>query len=82
MESTVKQSIEALRKTLDESTASPELQGDMNMILDQLRTAAEQGEQHGLRERLDKALILFDDDHPDIALAIRAVIQALTQSGI
>ncbi len=82
MEPTVKQSLDSLRQTLDESAVSTEQQVEIDTLLEDLRGAAESGSHDGLRERLDKALILFADDHPDIASAIRSVIHSLTQSGV
>jgi hypothetical protein len=40
------------------------------------------GDHAALSAQLEKALILFDDDHPDIASAIRTVIQIMSASGI
>ncbi len=33
-------------------------------------------------EKLEQALILFGDDHPDLAAAIRAAIQILSEGGV
>lgn len=82
MEPTIKQSLESLRQTLEANTTSSEKQAEVELLRSDLRDASETGEHGGLRERLDKALILFQDDHPDIASAIRAAIHALTQSGV
>lgn len=82
MEPTIKQSLESLRQTLEKSSAASDKREDIEALRDDVREASESGQHGGLRERLDKALILFSDDHPDIASAIRAAINALTQSGV
>ena len=35
-----------------------------------------------LREELERAIILFGDDHPDLTSAIRAAIDTLSLSGL
>lgn len=82
MEPTIKQSLESLRQTLEGGSTASDKQADIDLLRDDVRQASETGEHDGLGERLDKALILFEDDHPDIATAIRAAIHALTQSGV
>jgi hypothetical protein len=82
MEPTVKQSIETLRETLKTQAVASDKQSEIDQLLHELHNPTESETPEGLVERLDKALILFDDDHPDVASAIRSVIHVLTQSGI
>lgn len=43
---------------------------------------ANQDDHDSLRDRLEQALVHFDEEHPDIAAAIRTAIDTLSSAGI
>jgi hypothetical protein len=67
---------------MDETTSDAMDQEDVQSFRQHLDNLPDTSDHNDLRSRLDKALILFDDDHPEIAAAIRSVLNVLTQSGV
>lgn len=70
-------------KLNDFEAQSEEAQAQVDHLKEQVNAAVE-NEEHApaLIEWLDRALILFDNDHPDIAAAIRKTINVLINSGV
>lgn len=71
---------EAEKTTLDEKRqkALNDVQGDMETVLDE----TDNNPVSRLVERIDNALVLFDEDHPQIAHALRTAMDILVASGI
>lgn len=80
----VKQSLEELQAKLQDMRADDSaLQTRLDDLSTQVQQAIDVADDHlTLGERLEQAFILFEDDHPDVAAAIRTVINTLSGSGV
>lgn len=71
---------EAENSVLDEERqrALDDVKADMEIILDD----SDDNPVSRLIERIDTSLVLFDDEHPQIAQALRTAMDILVASGI
>ena len=80
----VKQSLQDLQTTLQSARADDTAaQSKLDALSAQVQQAIDTpDDEPTLGERLEQAFILFADDHPEVAAAIRTVIDGLSGSGV
>lgn len=76
--------LQNLREQLERlETSNEATQAEIDALRQHIHAVIEQEqESEGLIERLEESFIHFEDDHPDIAAAIRTVIDTLSGAGI
>jgi chromosome segregation ATPase len=84
MQPDVKQSLQQLQAKLqDIRTDDSAAQSRLDALAQDVQQAIDLTDDHPtLGERLEQSFILFEDDHPDVAAAIRTVINTLSGSGV